>query len=161
MAKAKARKRTSLAMTKDQVNKMLDEYINLPFYSPEPKQRVHNTVQEFLNHNDWPNNLISLIKNVLSTPCDMPLAPDFSFELSNKAAMHNLTVLRKYQFNLGIALEANKDSPLGPGKEFKPPNVLHNFFGLHPFWSQMEAIFMHRIVWPLVELDKDLRKQDL
>ncbi len=60
-------------MTKDQVNKVLDEYIELPFYSPEPKQRVHNTIQELLNHNNWPNNLISLIKKVLGTLFDTPL----------------------------------------------------------------------------------------
>jgi hypothetical protein len=76
------------------------------------------------------------------------LAPEFSFKLSNKAAMHNLTVLRKYQFDLGKALEVNKDLPVGPGKEFKPPNVLHKIFGLHPLWSQMEAILTHGSVWP-------------
>jgi hypothetical protein len=101
VAKAKARETTSLATTKDQVKKLLSKYIDLSFYSPEPKQRIPNAVQELLNHNNWPGNLISLIKNVLGTPCNMPLAPEFSFELSNEAAMHNLTVLRKYQFNLG------------------------------------------------------------
>jgi hypothetical protein len=64
----------------------------------------------------------------MRTPCDTPSAPEFSFELLDKAAIHNLTVLRKYQFDLGKPLEANKDLPLGPGKEFKPPNVLNNFF---------------------------------
>ncbi len=79
----------------------------------------------------------------------------------DEAAKYNLTVLRKYQFDLSKALEANKDLPLGPGKEFKPPNVLHKIFSLHPLWSRMEAILTHGNIWPLVELDKDLRKQDL
>jgi hypothetical protein len=63
VTKAKAGEAPSLAMTKDQVNKILGEYINLPFYSPEPEQRVHvhDAIQETPNHNDWLNNLISLI----------------------------------------------------------------------------------------------------
>ncbi len=52
VAKTKTREATSLAMTKDQMNKMLGEYINLPFYSPEPKQRVHDAIQELLNCNN-------------------------------------------------------------------------------------------------------------
>ncbi len=134
-AKVIARETTSLAITKDEVNKILGEYINLSFYSPAPEQSVLDAIQELPNHNDWPDNLISLIKNVMGTPCDMPSAPKFSFELSNKAAMHNLKLLRKYQFDLSKALEANNDSPLGPGKKFKPPSVLHKIFSLHPLWS--------------------------
>ncbi len=91
MAKVKARDTCSLAIRKDQVNKMLGEYIELCFYSPAPEQSVHNALQELPNHKDWPNNLISLIKNVMGTPCNMPSAPEFSFELSEleKAAIHN------------------------------------------------------------------------
>jgi hypothetical protein len=70
-------------------------------------------------------------------------------------------VLRIHQFNLGRALEANKDLPLGPGKEFEPPNVLHIFFCLHLLWSRMEAILTHGSFLPLMILDEDLRKQDL
>jgi hypothetical protein len=92
VAKAKARETTSLAMTKDWVNKMLGEYIDMHFYSLEPKQRVHDAIQELLNHKDWTYNLISLIKHVLGTHCNKPPAPEFSFKLSNKAAWHNLTV---------------------------------------------------------------------
>jgi hypothetical protein len=91
----------------------------------------------------------------------MPSALEFSLKLSYKAAIHNLTVLRKYQFILGKALKGSKDLPLGLGKGYKPPNILHKIFILHPLWSQIEAILMHGSVWPLVELDKDLRKQDL
>jgi hypothetical protein len=92
VAKAKTRETTSLATKKDQVNKMLGEYIDSLFYLPEPKQRVINTIQELPNHNNWPDNLISLITNVLGTPCNMPSAPEFIFDLLNKAAMHNLTM---------------------------------------------------------------------
>jgi hypothetical protein len=94
VAKVKARETTSLAMPKDQVNKMLGEYPDLSFYSPAPEQRGLDAIQELQDHNAWPNNLISSIKNIMGTPCDMPSAPEFSFELSDEAAIHNLTVLR-------------------------------------------------------------------
>jgi hypothetical protein len=90
-------------------------------------------------------------RTVLAVKLLSHLAPEFSFKLSNQVAMHNLTMLRKYQLDLGKALEVNKDLPVGPGKEFKPPNVIHKIFGLHPLWSQMEAILTHESVWPLVE----------
>jgi hypothetical protein len=59
VAKAKARDITSLATIKNQVNKMIGEYINLPFYSPQPEHRVHNAIRELPNHNNWPDNLFS------------------------------------------------------------------------------------------------------
>ncbi len=101
------------------------EYTDLPFYSPDPKQNIHDTIDELpTKHFDWPNNMISCIKQVLGTPCNMPSAPEFRFKILEEAAKHNLQVLRNYEYDLGQALEAQKDSPLGPGKEFKPPDVL-------------------------------------
>jgi hypothetical protein len=66
--------------------------------------------------------MISRIKQVLGTPCNT--APEFRFKLSEEAAKHNLEVLRKYDYNIGPALKAQKDSPLGPGNELKPPYIL-------------------------------------
>jgi hypothetical protein len=31
-------------------------------------------------------------------------------------------------------------TPLGPGMEFRPPDVLRSIFGLHPLWNRMENI---------------------
>ena len=81
---------------------------------------------------DWPNDLIEQIQEVMQTPCNMPTAPEFNFELNDEAAKHNEAILSKYNFNLGQALKANKDSLLGPGQEFKPTDVLSRVFGMHP-----------------------------
>jgi hypothetical protein len=45
---------------KDQVNKMLGEYTDLPFSSPDPKENVRNAINNFptTQHFDWPDNLI-------------------------------------------------------------------------------------------------------
>jgi hypothetical protein len=63
--------------------------------------------------------------------------------------------------DLGKASKAQKDSPLGNGKEFKPPSVLQQVFGLHNLWNQMEAFLWERSKWPLVKISKNERQQDL
>jgi hypothetical protein len=47
-AQAKAREANSLATTNNQVNKILGEYTDLPFYSPDPKQNIRDTINKIL-----------------------------------------------------------------------------------------------------------------
>ena len=84
---------------------------------------------------DWPNSLINMIEMVLSMPCTTPKYPEFKFEISAKAALHNLNILGKYYYNLDKALKAQQDSLLGYGKEFKPPKVIKAIFRFHPLWQ--------------------------
>jgi hypothetical protein len=88
-------------------------------------------------------------------PCTTPTPPEFSFELTDNGAAYNLEVLRKYNLNLRKALKAQQDSPLGNRKEFKPPSVLQQVFGLHPLWNQMEAFLLERSKWPLAEISEN------
>jgi hypothetical protein len=76
----------------------------------------------------------------MTTPCITPSPPEFNFELTEDGAAHNLEVLRHYNFDLGKALKAQKNSPLGNGKEFQPTTVLQNVFSLHPLWQQMKDL---------------------
>jgi hypothetical protein len=73
-AQAKAREEHRLATTKDQVNKMLGEYTDLPFLSPDSKHNVQNAINNFpmIQHFNWPNELIARIKQVMGTPCSTP-----------------------------------------------------------------------------------------
>jgi hypothetical protein len=88
----------------------------------------------------------------MQTPCNTLPAPEFNFKLSGEAAKHNKAILSKYNFNLGQALKASKDSPLGPGKEFKPTDVLSRVFGMHPLWPKFKSILEQGSDWPLVEI---------
>jgi hypothetical protein len=81
---------------------------------------------------NWPSNLINKIKAVISTPCTTPTPPEFSFEFTDKGAAHNVEVLRKYNPDLRKTLKAQQDSPLGNGKEFKPPSVLQQVLDTIP-----------------------------
>ncbi len=121
---AKLREANSLATTNYQVNKILGEYTDLLFYSPDPEQNISNAINKLpAQHFNWPDNMISYINQVLYTPCNIPLAPEVRFKLSEEVK-HNLEVLRKYSYDLSQALKALEGSSLGPGKEFKPPDVL-------------------------------------
>jgi hypothetical protein len=93
-AQAKAREEHRLATTEDQANKMLGEYTDLPFLSPDPKHNVHNAIDTFptTQHFDWPNKLIACIKQVMGAPFNTPSAPEFKFKLSEEAMKHNLAV---------------------------------------------------------------------
>ncbi len=70
-------------------------------------------------------------------------------------------MLRKYDLNLGKALKAQQDSPLGNRKEFNPPSVLQQVFGCHPLWNWMEAFLLEGSKWLLVEISKNDQQQDL
>jgi hypothetical protein len=57
--------------------------------------------------------LIDIIKKVMNVPCKTPHLPEFIFELSEATAVHNWGILKQYNNDLGEALKANENSPLG------------------------------------------------
>jgi hypothetical protein len=141
------------------LTQLLGEYSNSPCNLPTPPERDASDIQQ--PSPDWPDDLIDKIKAVMNTTCDTPSPPEFSFEFSDEGKVHNLAVLKKYDFDLGKALEAQQSSSLGYGKEFKPPAVLKEVFGLHPLWKRMEAILTNGSKWPVTKISKDKQQQDL
>jgi hypothetical protein len=142
---------------------MLGEFNDLPTSIPaDPEHRdISDNPTTTEKHFDWPNDLIDRIKKVLGTPCSTPLPPEFRFELTEDAMQHNLAVLEKYEFDLGQALEAQRDSPLGPGREFRPTDVLSTIFSHHPLWNRMEEILTRGSKWPLDDISEEDRESDL
>jgi len=109
----------------------------------------------------WPLDLLDSIKRVISTPCATPESPEFSFEMSEESAAKNFLVLAKYGMDLGKALDAQKNSPLGYGSEFRPPELLEHVFGYHPVWQRMRSLLTRGSDWPMEDLDDVLRKKDV
>jgi hypothetical protein len=70
-------------------------------------------------------------------------------------------MFEKYDFSLEDILNAQQDSPLGPGKEFRPPNILRSVFGLHPLWDRMESILTHGSKWPLIDTSNNNQANDV
>jgi hypothetical protein len=87
--------------------------------------------------------------------------PRIYLQTTESAASHNLEILNKYRNELGKALRANENSPLGYGSEFWKLQELKKVFGFHPLWSRLESILRNRSKWPLEEISKEHRKRDL
>jgi hypothetical protein len=147
--KEKARCDATLASSAQQLAQLLSECQNLPCISTKsPKRDNRDIIPQPLF--DLQSNLFNKIKAVISTPCATLTPPEFSFEFTDKGAAHNLELLRKYVLDRGKALKVQQDSLLGNLKEFKPPSVLQQLFGLHPLWNQMEASLLEGSEWSLV-----------
>jgi hypothetical protein len=84
----------------------------------------------------FPANLINIIRAIKEEAIPAPTAPELMFELTSEAAERNFMILKKYNFNLATAIEAQKSSPLGYGSEFLPPKTLQKIFASHPLWPQ-------------------------
>jgi hypothetical protein len=66
----------------------------------------------------FPPDLISIIRDITELVCPRPQQPEFFFKLTPEAAKKNVLVLKRHNMNLGLAIAAQQDSPLGYGSEF-------------------------------------------
>ncbi len=62
----------------------------------------------------------------------MPAPLKFIFDMTEEATEKNFVILKKYDFDLEKAINAQKSSPLGYGSEFRSPQTLRRFFKHHP-----------------------------
>lgn len=58
----------------------------------------------------------------------------FAFKNTAKAAEHNATVLRNYNYDINAAIMAQPNSQVSYGSEFKDPQLLHQLLQGHPYW---------------------------
>ena len=90
-----------------------------------------------------------------------PTKPDFAFDMSMEAAERNYLILKKYDGSLAVTLQAQGDSPLSMGSEFRPINVLQAIYGRHPIWERMVSLLKDGSTWPLDPIDEGLQQSDL
>jgi hypothetical protein len=112
-------------------------------------------------HSYWPDEIISIIKSILSTITPYPKPLLFKFDLSLEAAHKNYCVMRRFDKNLGKALKLQQESLLGYGSKFQKADVLEPFFHLHPKWERFKNLLINRSVWPLAEISKEERVKDV
>jgi hypothetical protein len=86
---------------------------------------------------------------------------NFSFELSNEAAMKNYLVMKTCDMDLNKAFLKEGNSPLAFGSEFKPVSIIEPLFKKHPNWTRVKKILTEGSSWPLDPLDEEDRKKDL
>jgi hypothetical protein len=109
----------------------------------------------------FPLELMSIINKIRGQPIPVPTKQEFFFNMMQEAAVKNFLVFKRYGFDLGTAIEAQKRSPISYGSEFKKPEVLKKIFGNHPLWERMERLLSEGSRWPLKAISKKDRIADL
>ncbi len=69
--------------------------------------------------------------------------------------------MKKHKGSLQCALDANSNSPLGMGSEFRKIPTIEPLFWHHPIWPRMKKILTYGLHWPLENLPEDLRIADV
>jgi hypothetical protein len=85
----------------------------------------------------------------------------FTFELTEEAAHRNLCILKRFNQNLQDAIDAQPDSPVSYGSEFRPVTLLQPLFEFHPNWTRFRHLLLNGSQWPLLPITEDSRQQDL
>jgi hypothetical protein len=90
-----------------------------------------------------------------------PTPPEFVLKLTEEAAAKNFLILKKYDFDLEKAINAQKSSQLGYGFKFRSPHTLRRIFHHHPLWARMQRLLINGSKWPLAEISESKRIADL
>jgi hypothetical protein len=122
---------------------------------------IHQADTQELDRPTWPENLVEIIKSVMSMEVRKPTKPEFAFDMSMEAAERNYLLLKKYNGSLGTAIRAQGDSPMSMGSEFRTPDVLRAIYGRHPVWGRMAPLLEDGSTWQLDPIDEELRQSDL
>jgi hypothetical protein len=125
--------------------------------TPKPEQQLPSTLQS-----TWPPNLVAIIRTTISTPCDSPSPPEFSFTFDLESTKKNYIILmKKHCGSQQCALNANSNPPLEMGLEFRKILIIKPIFWHHPIWPRMKRILTKRLHWPLEDLAEDLQIADV
>ena len=85
------------------------------------------------------------------------IAPVFHFQSSTAAAEKNREILQPHGFDLDKIIRQEPNSPLRPGSEFRPVDLLDPVFKGHPKWPRARQLLTrgaHFVLQPLPEPDR-------
>lgn len=108
----------------------------------------------------WPKHVSSIISNIILFD-ERPDPPLFMFELTEEAANKNFCVLKRFEMNLETAIDAQQNSPVGYGSEFRPIHILKPLLQHHPYWNHIQRLLSKGSDWPLSPIDEQQRQVDL
>ncbi len=87
--------------------------------------------------------------------------PSPSFEWTTAAADHNARLLEQHDWCLASLLETQRNTPLYPGSEFRPAELIDPLVNTHPLWSNVKAWLRHGVSFPLKPIPETERRADL
>jgi hypothetical protein len=115
----------------------------------------------------WPNKLRSLMSRVeraMNWKPERQFEPtEFEFSTSLEAARRNIEILSRYDYDLQRAIMGTNlvNTPLRPGSEFRPKELLGAICRNHPLWPRIEGMLTEGFTMPLAELPEVDRVQDV
>ena len=66
---------------------------------------------------------MTIIKSILESHSPHPDKPLFEFAMTSEAAEKNFLILKSFDFDMKRALEAQANSPMGYGSEFRKGDI--------------------------------------
>ena len=105
--------------------------------------------------------MLEVIETIVSKECFKPQKPEFEFKLTKEAAAKNWLVLKKYNLSISQAIEAQNQTPLRYGSEFRDPSLLEMLFLNHPNWAHLKEILTFGSHWQLEQVDEETGMSDL
>jgi hypothetical protein len=117
--------------------------------------------------NPWPKRLkplIGAIANAMAWKPPKPFDPtSMCFEPTMAAAQHNLGILEDHDFDLQKIITSSEaaNTPLRPGSEFRPIEVLNDVFLNHPLWPRVRRTLARGFTMPLRDLPELERVDDV
>ena len=83
----------------------------------------------------------------------------FSFELNKEAALKNSLVLKKFDYDLKKAIEAQPETIISYGSEIRPFTQLDVLLHNHRYYSRFRANTLNGISYPIDDIDEETRKR--
>ena len=100
------------------------------------------------------------IEFLLSLPKTTLSQPTLRFKVTKEAALYNLELLRKNDYNLTKLCNIQDRSSTTYGSEFKNTTVLEKLFYLHPRWHKLRSQLTLGVDFYMQDLDDDMRQKD-
>ena len=92
-----------------------------------------------------------MIESIRASKSCCPNTPKFFFEMTLDAAEKNFLVLKRHDFDLGKAIKAQLNSPVG----YSP------LLGNHPIWPMIKSILKNGTQWPTDPISEEERIGDV
>ena len=105
--------------------------------------------------------LVRAVRTALASRPPVPTSPRFVFEFSRSAAERNGEILQEFGWSLERALASQALSPLGPGSEFRRPEVISRILGRHPLWPRIESLLVDGSNWALKGISETDRAESV
>ena len=124
---------------------------------------IANTLKGKLNSQQKINLswIVTTIKTILKTPIQKSEKPIFSLRRTHEAVVSNSKILAAFKGDLGASIEAQRESPLNHGSEFRDIASLGKLFLYHENKSKIINIIQQGSRYYLNPIKEETQKSDL